>query len=182
MPFEWIFWTTGTSFTAKLTCWPIEPGSLHVSSHDGVNNKDLYDDGAGNLTGDGIGTIDYSYGVVSCDFTTPLPASGTPILATYEPVEGGCSDICGSCPTNKIRLSLTPGTIAGQGEILIGLAWARLMEKIRRDVLPAHVEILTETFSEYYVASVGHRFDIIPADVEELDMHGLKVVFDSTEW
>jgi len=182
MPFEWTFWTTGTSFTAHLTCWPIVPGSLHIYSHDGTNDKDIYDDGDGNLTGDGTGTIDYSYGLINCDFTSPLPVSGTEVFATYDPAEGGCSDICGACPTNKIRVTLTPAAIAGQGDIAIGLAWARLMEKIRRDVLPAHVEILAEMISEYYVSHVGHRFDLIPADVEELDMHGLKVVFDSTEW
>jgi len=155
---------------------------VHVYSHDGINDKDLYDDGAGNLTGDGLGTIDYSYGIVSCDFTTPLPVSGTEIYANYDPAEGGCADLCGACPTNKIRLNLTPASIAGQGEIAIGLAWARLMGKIRRDVLPAHVEILSDEFEEEYVCSVGHRFDIIPADDEELDAHGLRLVFDSTDW
>lgn len=182
MSFEWIFWTSGNAFTARLRCAPIVPGTLYIKAHDGTNDKDVYDDGVGNLIGDGSGTVDYGYGVVNCDFTLPLPVSGTEMLASYDPLEGGCYDVCGACPTNKIRLDLSPAAISGQGEMAISVAWNRLMTKIRRDVLPIHVEILTELFEEYYILHVGHRFDLIAADTEELDMHGIHLVFDSTEW
>lgn len=183
MSWTWSFWTTGSSFVARVNCWPIVPGTLRISSDDGVTSLLLIDDGIGNLTGDGSGTVDYSSGVVSCDFSLPLPVSGTPILASYEGVEGGCSDGgCGKCATNKIKLDLVPGAITGQGEIAISDAWVRLLEKIERDVKPIHVEIITESFVETYFWSVGHRFDVIPADEESLDAGGLRLVWDSTEW
>lgn len=182
MTWEWTFWTTGSSFTARVACWPIVPGTLVITCSDGVISKVVTDDGAGGLTGDGTGTIDYGWGIIECDFTMPVPVSGTPVYANYEPLEGGCADDCGKCATNKIKLDLTPGAITGQGDIAISDAWVRLLSKIRRDVLPIHVELITEEFEEEYMWSIGHRFDVIPADEESVDSAGLRLVWDSTEW
>lgn len=182
MSWEWTFWTTGTSFTARVACWPIIPGTLTITADDGSISKTVTDDGAGNLVGDAIGTVDYGWGIIECDFTAPLPASGTPVLADYGSTEGGCINDCERCATNKIILDLTPGAISGQGEIAINDAWSRLLDKIRRDVLPIHVELATDEYEEEYIWSVGHRFDVIPADEETVDAAGLRLVFDSTEW
>ncbi len=177
MSFIWGFWTSGSSFTGRLACWPLEPGSVRISSGDKV----LTDDGLGALSGSGTGTVDYSYGVIQIDFTVPLPSSGTPIYANYEPVEGGCYEQCGKCATNKLRLDLTPGAITGQDQLTITEAWARLIAKIERDVLPAHVELILDTFEEDFVWSIGYHFDIIEVDSIPLET-GLRLEFDSTAW
>lgn len=55
----------------------IEPGALTLTwSHSGT--KTVTDDGEGNLTGDGTGTVDYGDGVVRLS-PTALPPPGTPI-------------------------------------------------------------------------------------------------------
>ena len=182
MSFYWSFWTSGTSLVARLECWPIEPGSLVITAQDGLNDKELTDNGDGTLSGDGSGTINYDYGFIGIDFTTPLPVSGTEIKATYDSVEGGCADNCGRCATHYLKLDVTPGTISGSDEFTIADAWSRLFTKIERDIKPIHVEIIYDTFSEEYVLSIGYRFDHIPADEETLDDSGLHLVWDDTSW
>lgn len=182
MPFEWSFWTSGTSLTARLACWPIEPGSLVITTTDGIITNVIIDNGDGTLGGDGVGTVDYDYGFVGVDFSPPIPASGSEVKADYDPVEGGCADDCGKCATHYIRLDIVPTTISGSEQFTITDAWRRLFEKIRRDILPIHVEILNLVLSEYFLVSVGYRFDIIPADEEPLDGVGLRALWDDTSW
>ena len=182
MSIEWSFWTSGTSLVARLACWPIVPGSLRVTIDDGVVSKSIVDDGDGTLSGDGGGTIDYDYGYVGLDISTPLPESGTNILAKYEPVEGGCAEDCSRCATHYLRLDITPGTITGSDDFTIADAWERLFEKINRDVKPIHVEILPEQFDESFIVSIAFRFDIIPADEEIVDTGGFHSIFDDTSW
>ena len=180
--FTWSFTTSGEALTARVNCWPIVPGTLTITASDGVETKTFTDDGDGNLIGDGSGTVDYGWGILNIIFSLPVLASGTEIFATYESREGGCYNSCGRCATQKLRLNIVPASISGQGDIVIGEAWNRLMKKIRRDVLPAHVELINEVFEESYIWQIGHRFDIIKSDEEQLDMSGLHSIFDSDEW
>lgn len=185
MTFTWTF-TTGSQslFVGRLSCWPIIPGTIIITAQDGnpAHDKVLQDNGEGILYGDGEGAIDYSYGLIELDFTIPLPDPGTEIKASYKPREGGCSDSCGKCATNKIQLNLSPASISGQGDLAIADAWQRLFDKIERDVLPYHVELIHDEYRENYIWSLAHRFDIIPGDAEPLDTGGLHLVFDSTDW
>jgi hypothetical protein len=182
MSFEFSFSTMSASFNGKLKCAPVEPGTVEITITDGLITRTLTDNGLGVLVGDGEGVIDYSYGLVEFIVYDPLTENDTPILATYTPIEGGCYDLCSKCPTNKIKLELTPAAIAGQDEISIHDAYARLIKKIQSDVLPFHVEILSDSFSEEYTLEVGRRFDLIPADSIELDKHGMRLILDSGEW
>lgn len=182
MSFYWSFSTSGASMEGRLACWPIVPGTLRLEVTDGVVTKTLVDNGDGTLSGDGSGIIDYSYGFVGADFQTPLPASGSDILADYEPVEGGCASDCGKCATHYLRLDITPGTISGSDDFTLSDAWQRLFVKLRRDVKPIHVEFLPESFEESFVVSIHYRLDIVPGDEETLDTSGLHTMFDDTSW
>jgi hypothetical protein len=196
MSFYWSFFTVGTSIRGRLNCWPIVPGSLTIRAFDGLNSERvLADNGDGTLSGNGIGVINYSWGTFGFDFSDPVPNQGTEIRASYNPVEGGCAEDCGKCATHYLRLDITPSamlrsSISGSDEFTMQDAWERLFKKIRRDILPIHLEILSEVFEEEFVLKVGHRFDMIDADVEYLDEaelpeeieSGLKVVFDDTSW
>jgi hypothetical protein len=178
MPFEWSFLTKGASIIGQLACWPIEPGSLRIEA----GGKVLTDNGDGTLSGDGTGFVAYGYGKVGFDFDLPALPSGTKIYADYSPVEGGCVTDCGKCATHYIQLDITPDTISGSDEFTMQDAWARLLEKIKRDVKPIHVELMTDSYAEHFNVSVGHRFDIIGADEEPLDSDGLRTYFDDTSW
>lgn len=68
-----------TTFTASLTT-PVRRGGITVT--DSSVGQTLTDNGTGSLTGDGIGTIDYTTGSLSITFTS-APTSGTP-SATYQ--------------------------------------------------------------------------------------------------
>jgi hypothetical protein len=182
MAFIWEFNTTGDSITGRVACWPIVPGSLRLTIDDGINPKIIDDNGDGTLGNGGTGTIDYSSGYFGVDLTDPQPLTGTDILASYDPVEGGCADDCGKCATHYLRLDVVPDTITGSHDFTIVDACKRLFEKIRRDVKPIHVEILPETFTEYFVLSIGRRFDIIESDEEELDAHGIQIILNDTSW
>ena len=182
MSFYWSFSTTGGAIEGRLSCWPVSVGSVVIYAQDGINDKTLTDNGDGTLGGDGFGTVDYDYGYVAFEFSLPAVTPGTEIKADYTPVEGGCAEDCGRCATHYVRLDITPSTISGSDEFTITDAWKRLLEKIRRDILPIHVEILHEVFEEYLVVSVGSRFDIIPADDEALDSEGLRPLWDDTSW
>lgn len=167
---------------ARLDCWPVEPNSVRIESDGQV----LEDDGDGKLIRQGTGTwdgdVDYSYGFLDLDFKAPVPAPGSEIKANYIPVEGGCPEDCSKCVTHRIFLDISPGAITGQSQISITDAWTRLIVKIKRDVLPIHVELFSEAYAESYRVQVGHRFDITAGDTEDLDSEGLRVAFDDTSW
>jgi len=182
MSFYWSFGVTSYSIQGRLACWPVKPGSVIITALDGINDKTLVDDGAGLLTGDGAGRVDYDYGHVSFDFSGTLPTSGTPVKADYTPVEGGCADDCGACKTHYIRLDITPASISGSSEYTIADAWSRLFEKIRRDILPIHVEIKSILISESFTMSIGYRFDLNAADAYPVDSVGLRPLLDDTSW
>jgi len=167
-----------TVVSGRFQCWPIEPNSIRIT----CDTKVVTDDGDGSFTGDGTGTIDYDYGFFELEFSAPPPATGTDILAAYEPVEGGCADDCNKCKTHFLRLDITPGSISGQSQISISDAWTRLFTKINRDVKPIHVEFVTEDYEESYALSIGSRFDIIPGDEQPLDSEGFRVILDDTSW
>jgi len=182
MSFYWSFWTSGSSLLARVSCFPAVPGSIRIEAIDGINDKVLTDDGDGNLVGDGVGVVDYDYGFIGVDFSLPMPVTGTEVKASYESVEGGCVADCEKCPTHYVKLDITPGAISGSSDFTLADAWRRLFEKIRRDILPIHVEILPDIVEEEYVASAGYRFDLIPADDYPLDVSGLHTTFDDTTW
>jgi len=76
-----------TTFTPSLSYTPIRAGSVSIT--DGLSV--ITDDGNGNLTGDGAGTIDYTSGAISVTFTN-APAAVT-ISCTYEYDMEGNSNI-----------------------------------------------------------------------------------------
>lgn len=183
MAFTWSFETGPGTYMVQLHCAPLVPGTLVVLCRDGVNNKELSDNGEGALIGDGIGVIDYETGWMAFDFYAPAPIPGTPVLADYDPVEGGCiAGGCGKCLTSYVKLSVTPNQISGSDQFTIQDAFTRLFEKIERDILPVHVEILRETIEEYYSLNFVYRFDAIPGDTAPLDTSGLHVILDDTSW
>jgi len=70
---------TQTTFSGTLTKYPIETSSLSIT--DGTQT--VTDDGNGNLTGDGSGTINYTTGEYSVTFTA-APDNGDTITASYD--------------------------------------------------------------------------------------------------
>lgn len=183
MPFTWNFETGSSSYLVKLQCAPVVPGTLVILCRDGVNDKELTDDGNGVISGDGIGIIDYDTGWMAFDFYGPSPTTGTPIVADYDPVEGGCiTGGCGKCLTSYVRLSVTPNQISGSDQFTIQDAFTRLFTKIERDILPVHVAILRELIEEMYSVNVVYRFDVVSGDVTPLDTSGLHVALDDTSW
>lgn len=182
MTTTWEYYETPPAVLTKVSCAPIEPGTLVVVANDGVNDKTLYDQGDGTLLGDGVGLIHYDQGHVGIEFSNPQPISGTPILADYDSVEGGCPVSCTKCASNYVKLSVTPGTISGAGEFAITNAWDRLFKKIQRDIMPIYVRVMPEVISEFYRVDVVYRFDIVSADGSILDTSGLHAIMDDTSW
>lgn len=182
MTVTWEFATGEGVFLIQVGCPPIVPGSLVILCRDGVNDKQLTDDSDGQLTGDGVGIIDYEHGWVAFEFYGTSPVIGTPVIADYDSIEGGCTDKCGKCATYFVKLSVTPGIISGSDAFTISDAWNRLFTKIERDILPVHVEIIRELLSEQYSVFVGNHFDMVPADVVHADTDGLHVLLDDTSW
>jgi hypothetical protein len=65
-----------TNFTGTLDSYPLLPNSIIFASQDlGDNYIKVYDDGAGNIIGDGNGDIDYITGVYDVTFDT-APGDG----------------------------------------------------------------------------------------------------------
>jgi hypothetical protein len=148
------------------------------------HERTLTDNGDETLSGDGTGTVDYSYGLITAEFgdSDPEYLDGAVVTVDYGSVEGGCAEDCGSCKTHKLRLDINPDTIAGSDDFTIVDAFNRLIEKIERDIKPIHVVISPEIVTESFVLSIGYRFDVIPADEEVLDTSGFHPLFDDTSW
>ncbi len=96
-----------TVFTFTLTT-PVSRGSVVIEGSNPVQS--LTDDGEGNFTGDGTGTINYTTGAVSITFTLP-PALASAVTATYDffpglPVMG----IMSFYPTNNVRQLIVADT------------------------------------------------------------------------
>lgn len=184
-PWGGIVGASGSFIRGRFRCWPIEPGSVTIIAGDGISYKQVTDDEEGNLIGDGHGIIRYDYGHFQVAFASsvghPLPSPGDKVYASYRPVEGGCYEACSRCLTNKLRLDVSPGSIAGQDSISVADAWARLFDKIRNDVLPIHVELVSDYALESCLVNIGNRFDLIASDEKYLDNgDGLKTEFDAT--
>jgi len=73
-------------YVGTLDCLEILPGSVAVTDTAG---QELSDDGAGNLSGDGVGTIDYQSGAISVTFTGAV-ALGDPIRVEWKALR--CAD------------------------------------------------------------------------------------------
>ena len=67
------------TFTYTVSAGHCLPGSVTVTA----GTATLTDDGAGNLTGDGSGTVDYATGTVTATFTVP-PTSGNDPYVSYQ--------------------------------------------------------------------------------------------------
>jgi hypothetical protein len=79
-----LYWPFNTSGEVSLEAGAkhIAPGALVMTWNDGTP-RTVTDDGAGNLTGYGTGTVDYAKGVIRLSPTT-LPAPGTTINVTVD--------------------------------------------------------------------------------------------------
>ncbi len=87
--------------TAQLLHPPVVPGQLTIA----VETQVLHDDGAGNLTGDGSGTVDYTTGLL-----TNLKFNVAPGLGPDElPVDIAPDAL----PTANLQLWVDPSTITG---------------------------------------------------------------------
>ena len=75
-------------FLPNLSYTPIRSGSISIT--DGISV--VTDDGNGNLTGDGTGTVDYTSGAVDVTFAT-APATGMSVSVNYEYDMEGNSNI-----------------------------------------------------------------------------------------
>ena len=77
-----------TTFTPNLSYTPVRAGSVTIT--DGIST--IMDDGNGNLTGDGSGTVNYTSGALDCIFAV-APASGAVVSGNYELTEKSSSFI-----------------------------------------------------------------------------------------
>jgi hypothetical protein len=80
-----LYWPFNTSGESSLEAGAkvIAPGALTITWLDGVTTRTVTDDGAGNLTGYGSGTVNYGKGTFRLSPTT-LPAPGTAINVTVD--------------------------------------------------------------------------------------------------
>lgn len=155
-----------TGYTGVLHCAPVTVSTVKIYTTLGA----VYDDGVGNLTGQGSGVIDYRTGAFTVLFDQH--EIGLSVMATYKPQEGGCD--CGSCKTHKFRLIVVPGTNIGANQITVSDAFKRLLDKLKT-ITPIHAVWAPIVLSEKLEISVVHHFDQIVGDVEVLDVNGLRV-------
>ncbi len=86
---------------------PIKPGTVAITYDIGATTYTSTDDGAGGLTGDATGSVDYATGEIRAKLTE-IPASGTPVNLAYQ-TEG-----------NRYTETPTPG--GSGGTVTIALA------------------------------------------------------------
>jgi hypothetical protein len=115
---------------------PVTPGTLSLTYDISGTPYTVTDDGAGALTGDGSGTINYQTGIVAVRLTQ-VPASGTSLTASY--------DTAG----NRYTEMPTPGGSAGT--VTLQLA--------NGSVDPNSVRLRTQ-YSTDLAASLGAFFDL----------------------
>lgn len=111
--------TDGTAdpITGQLDNAPVEPGSVTINfSLSGPAAASVTDDGSGNLTGDGTGTIDYNTGDYS--FTpTGATESGDPITADYTHAVANGNATVANTPFTETVASQTDGQRVYHGEL-----------------------------------------------------------------
>ncbi len=79
---------------------PIAPGSLRITAPGPAGLLSVTDDGAGNLVGDGNGTIVYATGALVLNFTAGAPEPDAAVIARYNQPPG--APAAGSLPENRI--------------------------------------------------------------------------------
>lgn len=100
---------TNDDFTATLAPIPVLPGSVRIDNNN-TSAQVLVDDGCGNLTGHGTGTVNYGTGAVTVALTT-APASGKTVLSSHKTKPVGV--IAEACDTaaDDTALVLRHGTV-----------------------------------------------------------------------
>lgn len=155
--------------------YPISPGTIRIEFENTVTgiNFSLTDNGEGDFNDVRVVSsyIDYGWGYIKIRLDDVIYDF---VESDYGSVVGGCPDLpYMRCKTHRIRLRITPGDIAFHDELTITEAFKRLYEKIGAltgsGVVPIHVEIEQLLYSAAGYLSIGHRYDIIPADVEAAD-------------
>lgn len=102
------------SFTFTLSSTPIIPNTLQIT----IGNLSLQDDGKGNLTGDGSGTIDYQTGFLEFSVNGFLP-DGATIMASYEKDVREFSYTVSSPPIEAGSVQIQSGKLQGDGSGIV---------------------------------------------------------------
>lgn len=107
-----LYWPFNTSGQSSLEAGvkAIEPGGLTITWNDGTA-RTVTDDGAGNLTGYGTGTVNYAKGTFRLSPTT-LPAPGTPINVSVDAVVKTSATVSVASGSGSFGVTgITPGSI-----------------------------------------------------------------------
>lgn len=108
--FYWPFNTSGVSTLADGEK-SIEPGGLTITWNDGTL-RTVTDDGAGNLTGYGTGTVNYAAGTFRLSPTT-LPPPGTPVNVTVDSTALTSATVAIASGSGSFGVTgITPGSVS----------------------------------------------------------------------
>lgn len=118
----WPFNTSGVS-SIEAGAKAIEPGGLTITWNDGTL-RTVTDDGAGNLTGYGTGTVNYAKGVFRLS-PTAVPAPGTTINVSLDSIVKVAATLVVASGSGSFGVTgITPGTVdlivAGQLKAIRG--------------------------------------------------------------
>lgn len=111
----------GYAYTVDLSSCPPQPGSLEIYYLSMGSWQRLSDAGAGELTGDGAGTVDYASGAVSLSLQY-LPDPDTKLVwlfVTAEAVETNVVTGAINLPFSEIELNLNSTAGIGPGSVVI---------------------------------------------------------------
>ncbi|QGW82930.1 hypothetical protein [Variovorax paradoxus] len=108
--FYWPFNTSGVSSLAP-GAKSIEPGALTITWNDGTP-RTVTDDGAGNLTGYGTGTVNYAQGTFRLSPTT-IPAPGTPVNVTVDTATLATASVAIASGSGSFGVTgISPGSVS----------------------------------------------------------------------
>ena len=159
-----------TTYRIWIKASPSKPNTVEGS----IGAVNFTEDGNGTISSvhsDFVsGTIDYGWGYIQ--IVLDGSHSSVPSVS-YTSIIGGCPSVARKCKTNKLRLRITPGDIAGQGQLTISEAFQRLYIKLGVStgdgVIPVHVELYQVEVTGETIVSIGYRYDVLPADDYTVD-------------